>query len=144
MDVRQKVQYVLLHGERVCKVKTKCKVCKEYLGTFSFLYPTISPGLESELHRLSLFPRTTPLKAGDEEAEAQVSPWAAADAPGRVLLGKPHVRQPATLPGRQRGGQSPPRRGGEGGGDDGLILLGVYTARRVDDAHDSAEGESVA
>ena len=39
--------------------------------------------LESELHRLSLFPRTTPLKAGDEEAEAQVSPWAAADAPGR-------------------------------------------------------------
>ena len=81
---------------------------------------------------------------GDEEAEAQVSPWAAADAPGRVLLGKPHVRQPATLPGRQRGGQSPPRRGGEGGGDDGLILLGVYTARRVDDAHDSAEGESVA
>ena len=61
---------------------------------------------ETRNHDTPLVSRITPLKAGDEEAKAQVPPRAAADAHGRVLLGEAHVRQAATRPrlnGRRRG-----------------------------------------
>eukprot|EP00964_Phaeocystis_antarctica_P129720 scaffold93599_cov63-Phaeocystis_antarctica.AAC.2 len=46
---------------------------------------------ETRNHDTPLVSRITPLKAGDEEAKAQVPPRAAADAHGRVLLGEAHL-----------------------------------------------------